>query len=139
MLRHRGSTKIVLGAVAYLGFDMAVLQGAFVAIDAHPVPSFAVVSMCYLIGGLAGSIPIAGEPRCRHGHGRMSFKAISPGMLPPRRSYLGFSSRSPLPRFGARTERANGAVDREASALRASWSSPPAFRAIPSAHARHHP
>jgi uncharacterized membrane protein YbhN (UPF0104 family) len=58
MLRHRGSAKIVLGAVAYLGFDMAVLQGAFVAIDAHPVPSFAVVSMCYLIGGLAGSIPL---------------------------------------------------------------------------------
>jgi uncharacterized membrane protein YbhN (UPF0104 family) len=58
MLRHRGSTKIVLGAIAYLGFDMAVLQGAFIAIDAHPVPSFAVVSMCYLIGGLAGSIPL---------------------------------------------------------------------------------
>ncbi len=58
MLRHRGSAKIVLGAVIYLGFDMAVLQGAFVAIDAHPVPSFAVVAMCYLIGGLAGSIPL---------------------------------------------------------------------------------
>src|SRR2546421_362090 len=58
MLRHRGSTKIVLGAVAYLGFDMAVLQGAFVAIDAKPVPTFAVVSMCHLIGGLAGSIPL---------------------------------------------------------------------------------
>jgi uncharacterized protein (TIRG00374 family) len=58
MLRHSGSTKIVLGALAYLGFDMAVLQGAFIAIDAHPVPSFAVVSMCYLIGGLAGSIPL---------------------------------------------------------------------------------
>jgi uncharacterized membrane protein YbhN (UPF0104 family) len=58
MLRHRGSAKIVLGAVAYLGFDMLVLQGAFVAIDAHPVPSFAVVAMCYLIGGLAGSIPL---------------------------------------------------------------------------------
>ena len=58
MLRHRGSTKIVLGAIAYLGFDMLVLQGAFVAIDAHPVPTFAVVSMCYLIGGLAGSIPL---------------------------------------------------------------------------------
>ncbi|HEV7461591.1 MAG TPA: lysylphosphatidylglycerol synthase transmembrane domain-containing protein [Solirubrobacteraceae bacterium] len=58
MLRHRGSAKIVLGAIAYLGFDMLVLQGAFVAIDAHPVPTFAVVSMCYLIGGLAGSIPL---------------------------------------------------------------------------------
>ncbi|MDX6673165.1 MAG: putative heme transporter [Solirubrobacteraceae bacterium] len=58
MLRHRGSTKIVLGAIVYLGFDMLVLQGAFVAIDAKPVPTFAVVSMCYLIGGLAGSIPL---------------------------------------------------------------------------------
>ncbi len=58
MLRHRGSTRIVLGAVAYLGFDMAVLQGSFLAIDAHPVPTFAVVSMSYLIGGLAGSIPL---------------------------------------------------------------------------------
>lgn len=58
MLRHRGSAKIVIGAIMYLGFDMLVLQGAFVAIDAHPVPSFAVVSMCYLIGGLAGSIPL---------------------------------------------------------------------------------
>jgi uncharacterized membrane protein YbhN (UPF0104 family) len=58
MLRHRGSTRIVLGAIAYLGFDMLVLQGAFVAIDAKPVPTFAVVSMCYLVGGLAGSIPL---------------------------------------------------------------------------------
>jgi uncharacterized membrane protein YbhN (UPF0104 family) len=58
MLRHRGSTRIVLGALAYLGLDMLVLQGSFLAIDAHPVPSFAVVSMSYLIGGLAGSIPL---------------------------------------------------------------------------------
>jgi uncharacterized protein (TIRG00374 family) len=58
MLRHRGSTRIVLGAIAYLGFDMLVLQGAFVAIDANHVPTFPVVAMCYLIGGLAGSIPL---------------------------------------------------------------------------------
>ena len=58
MLRHRGSGRIVLGAIAYLGFDMLVLQGAFVAIDAHPVPGFAVVAMSYLIGGLGGSIPL---------------------------------------------------------------------------------
>lgn len=58
MLRHRGSRLIVLGAVAYLGFDMAVLQGSFLAIDVHPVPRFAVISMSYLIGGLAGSIPL---------------------------------------------------------------------------------
>ena len=58
MLRHRGSGRIVFGAIAYLGFDMLVLQGSFIAIDAHPVPSFAVVAMCYLIGGLGGSIPL---------------------------------------------------------------------------------
>jgi uncharacterized membrane protein YbhN (UPF0104 family) len=58
MLRHRGSGRIVLGALAYLGFDMLVLQGSFLAIHADPVPSFAVVAMCYLIGGLGGSIPL---------------------------------------------------------------------------------
>jgi uncharacterized membrane protein YbhN (UPF0104 family) len=58
MLRHRGSAKIVLGAIAYLGLDMAVLQGAFFGIHANPAPTFAVVCMSYLIGGLAGSIPL---------------------------------------------------------------------------------
>jgi uncharacterized membrane protein YbhN (UPF0104 family) len=58
MLRHRGSGRIVLGALAYLGFDMLVLQGSFAAIHADPVPSFAVIAMCYLIGGLGGSIPL---------------------------------------------------------------------------------
>lgn len=58
ILRHRGSAKIVLGAVAYLGFDMLVLWGAFTAIGADPVPTFAIVSLSYLIGGLAGSIPL---------------------------------------------------------------------------------
>jgi len=58
MLRHRGSGRVVLGAIAYLGFDMLVLQGAFLAIDAHPVPTFAIVAMSYLIGGLGGSIPL---------------------------------------------------------------------------------
>jgi hypothetical protein len=58
MLRGRGSTRIVLGAVAYLGFDMLVLQGAFRAIDAHPVPTFAVVSMSYLLGSIFGSLPL---------------------------------------------------------------------------------
>ena len=58
MLRSHGSGRIVLGAVAYLGFDLLVLQGSFVAIDVHPLPTFAVVSMSYLIGGLGGSIPL---------------------------------------------------------------------------------
>jgi uncharacterized membrane protein YbhN (UPF0104 family) len=35
-----------------------VLWGAFIAIDADPQPSFGVVAMAYLIGGLAGSIPL---------------------------------------------------------------------------------
>ncbi len=59
MLRHRGSGKIVLGAVAYLGFDMMVLWGTFSALGgSHDIPSFGVVAMSYLIGGLAGSIPL---------------------------------------------------------------------------------
>lgn len=58
MLRGRGSTRIVLGAVAYLGFDMLVLQGAFQAIDANPDPAFAVVAMSYLLGGIFGSLPL---------------------------------------------------------------------------------
>jgi uncharacterized protein (TIRG00374 family) len=58
VLRDRGSAKIVLGSVVYLVFDVLVLWGAFIAIDADPQPSFAVVAMAYLIGGLAGSIPL---------------------------------------------------------------------------------
>ena len=58
VLRDRGSAKIVLGSAAYLLFDVIVLWGAFVAIDADPQPSFGVVAMAYLIGGLAGSIPL---------------------------------------------------------------------------------
>jgi uncharacterized membrane protein YbhN (UPF0104 family) len=58
ILRHRGSVRIALGAVAYLGFDMLVLWGAFAAIGADPRPTFAIVSLSYLIGGLAGSIPL---------------------------------------------------------------------------------
>jgi uncharacterized membrane protein YbhN (UPF0104 family) len=58
MLRTRGSTKIVLGAVAYLGFDLLVLQGAFLAIDADSAPAFAVIAMGYLLGGIFGSIPL---------------------------------------------------------------------------------
>jgi len=58
MLGDRDSKRIVLGAVVYLVFDIAVLWGAFSAIGAHPVPGFAVVAMSYLVGGLAGSIPL---------------------------------------------------------------------------------
>jgi uncharacterized membrane protein YbhN (UPF0104 family) len=58
LLRDRGSIKIVLGSIAYLLFDVLVLWSAFIAIDADPQPAFAVVAMAYLIGGLAGSIPL---------------------------------------------------------------------------------
>jgi uncharacterized membrane protein YbhN (UPF0104 family) len=58
ILRGRGSVKIILGALAYLLFDMAVLYGAFHAIDTHPMPSFAIVAMGYLLGSLGGSLPL---------------------------------------------------------------------------------
>ena len=58
LLFHRDGLKSVLGALAYLGFDVLVLWSAFIAIHAHPVPSFAVVLMAYIIGALGGSIPL---------------------------------------------------------------------------------
>jgi uncharacterized membrane protein YbhN (UPF0104 family) len=58
LLTHRGGLKAVLGAVGYLGFDVLVLWSAFLAIDAHPTPTFAVVLMAYIIGALGGSIPL---------------------------------------------------------------------------------
>ncbi len=58
LLFHRGRFKSVLGAQAYLWFDVLVLWTAFLAIHAHPVPSFAVVVMAYIIGALGGSLPL---------------------------------------------------------------------------------
>jgi uncharacterized membrane protein YbhN (UPF0104 family) len=58
ILFHRGGRSSVLGALAYLGFDVLVLWTAFIAIHAHPVPSFAVVLMAYIIGALGGSLPL---------------------------------------------------------------------------------
>jgi MFS family permease len=58
LLFHRGGWKAVVGAVAYLGFDTLVLWSAFLAINAHPVPSYAVVVMAYIIGALGGSLPL---------------------------------------------------------------------------------
>ncbi len=58
MLFHRGGLRSVLGAVGYLGFDVLVLWIAFSAIHAHPIPSFAVVSMAYVIGALGASLPL---------------------------------------------------------------------------------
>ncbi len=58
LLTHRDGLRSVLGALAYLGFDVLVLWGAFIAIHADPVPGFAVVLMAYIIGALGGSIPL---------------------------------------------------------------------------------
>jgi uncharacterized membrane protein YbhN (UPF0104 family) len=58
LFSHRGGSKALIGAIAYLGFDALLLWTAFIAIDAHPVPSFAIVLMAYIIGALGGSIPL---------------------------------------------------------------------------------
>jgi uncharacterized membrane protein YbhN (UPF0104 family) len=55
---HRGGIKTVLGAVAYLGFDLLILWLALVAVHAHPTPGFAIVVMAYIIGALGGSLPL---------------------------------------------------------------------------------
>jgi uncharacterized membrane protein YbhN (UPF0104 family) len=57
-LFHRDRRRSVLGAVTYLGLEVLVLWTAFLAVHAHPVPSFAVVVMAYVIGALAGSLPL---------------------------------------------------------------------------------
>ena len=53
-----GGWTSVIGAVFYFGFDVLVLWSAFLAIDAHPVPGFAVVMMADVIGSLGGSLPL---------------------------------------------------------------------------------
>jgi len=58
LLLHRAGLRSVLGALAYLGFDVLVLWSAFIAIHADPRPGFAVVLMAYIIGALGGSIPL---------------------------------------------------------------------------------
>jgi uncharacterized membrane protein YbhN (UPF0104 family) len=58
LLTHRDGLRAVLGAVGYLGFDVLVLWGAFIAIGTHPMPTFAIVIMAYIIGALGGSIPL---------------------------------------------------------------------------------
>jgi uncharacterized membrane protein YbhN (UPF0104 family) len=58
LLFHREGFKAVFGAIAYLGFDSFVLWTAFIAIHAHPLPSYPIVLMAYIIGALGGSIPL---------------------------------------------------------------------------------
>lgn len=58
LLTHRGGQRSVLGAIAYLVFDVLVLWSAFVALGTHPRPTFGVVLMAYVIGALGGSAPL---------------------------------------------------------------------------------
>jgi uncharacterized membrane protein YbhN (UPF0104 family) len=57
-LFHRGAWTPVLGGITYLGFEVVVLWCAFRAIHASPVPGFPIVVMAYIIGALAGSLPL---------------------------------------------------------------------------------
>jgi uncharacterized membrane protein YbhN (UPF0104 family) len=58
VLFRRGGWTTVLGAVAYLAFDLLILWLALVAVHAHPTPGFAIVVMAYIIGALGGSLPL---------------------------------------------------------------------------------
>jgi uncharacterized membrane protein YbhN (UPF0104 family) len=58
VLSDRGGSVTVLGAVAYLGFDLLILWLALLAVHAHPAPGFAIVVMAYIIGALGGSLPL---------------------------------------------------------------------------------
>jgi uncharacterized membrane protein YbhN (UPF0104 family) len=55
---HRGSATTVLGAVAYLTFDLLILWLALLAVHANPSPAFGIVLMAYIIGALGGSVPL---------------------------------------------------------------------------------
>jgi uncharacterized membrane protein YbhN (UPF0104 family) len=50
--------RSLIGASAYLLFDVLVLWTAFFALHAHSVPAFAPVLMAYIIGALGGSLPL---------------------------------------------------------------------------------
>ena len=58
VLSDPGGSVTVLGAVAYLGFDLLILWLALLAVHAHPAPGFAIVVMAYIIGALGGSLPL---------------------------------------------------------------------------------
>jgi uncharacterized membrane protein YbhN (UPF0104 family) len=58
LLSHHDFWRIVLGAIAYLGFEVAVLWFAFRAVHVSPVPGLPIVVMAYVIGALGGSLPL---------------------------------------------------------------------------------
>jgi uncharacterized membrane protein YbhN (UPF0104 family) len=61
VLCQSGGWLTVLGAVAYLAFDLVVLWLALPAVQAHPAPGFAIVAMASIIGALGGSLPLPGN------------------------------------------------------------------------------
>ncbi len=71
LLVHRGARASLLGVLIYFGLDVVVLWTAFLAIHAHPSPSFAIVVMAYIIGALGGSIPLPASAGTVGGMGGM--------------------------------------------------------------------
>jgi uncharacterized membrane protein YbhN (UPF0104 family) len=58
LLTHRHGLRSVLGALAYLFFDVLMLWTAFVALGTHPRPAFGIVVIAYIVGALGGSAPL---------------------------------------------------------------------------------
>jgi uncharacterized protein (TIRG00374 family) len=58
LLLREGNAILILGLLAYLGFDLTILWAAFRALGSDP--SFAIVALAYLIGELGGLIPVPG-------------------------------------------------------------------------------
>ncbi len=56
-LFHGVRVKSLLGALAFLSFDVLVLWTAFLGIHAHPFPALGIVVMAYIIGAFGGSLP----------------------------------------------------------------------------------
>ena len=56
-LFHGVRIKSLLGALAFLGFDLLVLWTAFLGVHAHPFPALGIVVMAYIIGAVGGSLP----------------------------------------------------------------------------------
>ncbi len=56
-LFHGVRVKSLLGALAFLGFDVLVLWTAFLGVHAHPFPALGIVVMAYIIGAFGGSLP----------------------------------------------------------------------------------
>jgi uncharacterized protein (TIRG00374 family) len=58
LLMRESNAILILGLLAYLGFDLTILWAAFRALGSDP--SFAIVALAYLIGELGGLIPVPG-------------------------------------------------------------------------------